>query len=321
MKYIKRVLPLLLAALILFGGIYGGYALRAAIPSYKGTIVEAEKNQKENPLLLIDSEETITFSPWDQYDPQECQSYNSFLAEGNDPLIESLYAPEDYITGTLYNYLYHFNENDSNVETEGDPHSYEMLFNIIYNGLQVQTIEDFGPSPTWYFLRETKITTAETDYYVKAAMSGEFLLYFSCRKSSESATPQRLSSEKLQKAASSVNSYFTETLTFVEEFQKSEDIFSDPYGDQENYFWKNYFSKVTESSPLDAFLYSYTLHLNLDDIFIMLESKKDILAYQNQILVVFSSPEFYIEPGFNPRTLILFYDPIEEAFTGFSSSA
>ena len=90
MKYIKRVLPLLLAALILFGGIYGGYALRAAIPSYKGTIVEAEKNQKENPLLLIDSEETITFSPWDQYDPQECQSYNSFLAEGNDPLIESL---------------------------------------------------------------------------------------------------------------------------------------------------------------------------------------------------------------------------------------
>ena len=49
MKYIKRVLPLLLAALILFGGIYGGYALRAAIPSYKGTIVEAEKKSERKP--------------------------------------------------------------------------------------------------------------------------------------------------------------------------------------------------------------------------------------------------------------------------------
>ena len=61
MKHIKRILPLFLAVCILTGGIWGGYALREAIPSYKGTITEANQNFSKITRLADKTGEVIIF--------------------------------------------------------------------------------------------------------------------------------------------------------------------------------------------------------------------------------------------------------------------
>ncbi len=318
MRFIKRVLPLLLAALILIGGICGGYALRSAIPSYKGTVVEAERSQGENPLLLIDSEETITFSPWDQYDPQKSQNYTSFLASSGVYEGEQDFTyPLSVLVETAYTYLYYVDGSGS-VEMEKDSGLTEALESVLSASLRVQIIEGVH----YYYLPETKITAAGEEYYVKAAIAGyDTLLYFTCRKTSESEDSGRFSSEKLQKAASDVNSYFNEIQSFGEELGISEDEALEPYGYGDEAFWLDYFFKTAPDNPLARLGLQNTLRLNTYNLSLMVFSKKDVLAYQDQILVVFSSPEFYMEPGYTPRSLILFYDPAEKVFTGFSSEA
>ncbi len=95
MKFIKRILPLLLAACILTGGIWGGYALREAIPSYKGTITEANQKQKDNPLLLIDGEvDPCFFIPGMQCSPSSCRKYSDCLENGQecDPYVHDFLA-------------------------------------------------------------------------------------------------------------------------------------------------------------------------------------------------------------------------------------
>lgn len=246
MRFIKRVLPLLLAALILIGGICGGYALRSAIPSYKGTVVEAERSQGENPLLLIDSEETITFSPWDQYDPQKSQNYTSFLASSGVYEGEQDFTyPLSVLVETAYTYLYYVDGSGS-VEMEKDSGLTEALESVLSASLRVQIIEGVH----YYYLPETKITAAGEEYYVKAAIAGyDTLLYFTCRKTSESEDSGRFSSEKLQKAASDVNSYFNEIQSFGEELGISEDEALEPYGYGDEAFWLDYFFKTGSTPP------------------------------------------------------------------------
>ena len=316
MKHIKRILPLFLAVCILTGGIWGGYALREAIPSYKGTITEANQKQKDNPLLLIDGEESILFYPWDQYDPSSCLKYSDCLKE------EGKYDAfvHESLANTFYSSL--STRQKTRNSNGANPYSlpaWEDVAQVIYENLLVQTTDD----GYIYYLPETKIHTEEIEYYIKAAaQDSEQLRYFTCRDTPEKDLA-RLSSEKLRSAASYVNSCFDEVQSLMEAYQAEGLEYGYSMEDYNEYaeynFWNEYLPKAVENNPLALFMYQNPIQLNLYNLGSLLNSQKDILAYREEILVVFSYPEVYLNFGYRPQSLILFYDPTESSFIGFSA--
>lgn len=334
MKFFKRILPLLLTVLILLGGFYGGNLLRSAIPSYKGIVIEAEKGKEDNPLLLIGNDEEITFSPWERYDPAE----NSPLLypEESFSMDESIEAPVSYVVYAAYRYLMAISYNPSETENElpdydqGDSAEssqpaetevkpsreeeekelYERLRTFILRYVRLQKEED----GLYFYLPETAFTFKGKTYYIKAAFAdGDRFLYFTCKENSENAAEEPISSERLQKAAEEIPSFFSDTADMYEKFASTAQMPS-----EDPAYWDEVL-KNSEINPLLYFLYTEILPISSDDTILQfLRSKKDILAYKNEILVVFSVPDFYLKYGYYVQSLVLFYDPERQCFTGFS---
>ena len=329
MKLLKQILPFLLAAIIIAGGFFGIYGMEMLIPNEKDKIVRSDK-RAANQLLYVEEGETLTIYPWDHYDPDALLTLKQYGIEYGIEADSPGFTEYAYRLDTfLYQIFSDGNETESpgqivtNIE---DFHFFESVQDL-FESMEVTLAGDF------VFLKDKTCNAVwnRTEYRLDVASSiflGNGNLPI-CYLHLVPVNRDPVSKEQMQKASEKLEAMHREALSLYDEFIKTFSTWE--YADGEdaamenedgysgsNTAWKLYLEKTSNENLLTQYLADIS-DLNGIEIYYLAEfliyQDYYSFSYDGEILMVFSVSENV--SGSNGM-VVLYYDPVQELFTGYS---
>lgn len=265
------------------------FLLQLFLPSYKNTVVTVSDVPAINQLLYVEDTEELIIFPWDQFSADEGSTTEEFFQKHNEGDLKSAEWRKG-LSAELGNQISNFLvTSQTNLEMWPDFLSYLRWYE-----------SDEPAGPLWVTLKGVPVRTDNGyDCLLDAAWNDmlDRCVFFHVYKKD----PDPL----LDSTVESANRYLDEIFQshWTDPFPNG--IFSEEFAPEleEKYdpilLWLSY---VKDYAPLDADILALTMR----------SEKCERIAYRDEILLVYS-PD-------SQHRLVLFYDPIRNKITGFSSN-
>lgn len=321
MKLLKRVLPLFLTAVIIVGGFLGIYGLEQLIPSYKNDIVRSDKRAVSQ-MLYVEEGETLLVYPWDIYMPGKVVPLSPYLEEYG-------YSVED-IAYFIDNFVYYQSISGTELEAGFTTTEGALFFEDL---TAVTNAATFSQADNIVFIRDLECKAQDGNSYVlNMAFQNYMVLYYHLVL----AEREPVSKEDMDRAGMELERLYFDALALYQEYQSNFYEYEGHFagdatvdGEADDYYdgllnsWNIFFSKFADQNLLLQFLLELCNASNVDASVFgekVLLSTYYSFSYEDEILLVFTN-DGSGNVTTTDTTIILYYDPVRERFSGFSLKA